>query len=160
MSEQPPEKDADRGSGREEEVVRRPPPTLAMQNTPNAERYVLEADAMRRRQMRSALLHGSRRTWREHQRVWPAVVVGIIVIGVIVAGFAVLDAFRVTQDNQREQERQCEQPPASAPVEPGAESAPPEEPAAPAPEGEFPASPEQDSTGDGQPGDATAGDSP
>jgi hypothetical protein len=99
----------------------RPTPTLSMQNTPNAERYVLEADAMRRRQMRSALLHGSRRTWREHQRVWPAVVVGAIAIGVIVAGFAVMDAFRTTQANQREQEREREQPPATAPATPGPE---------------------------------------
>ncbi|MGJ9414322.1 hypothetical protein ACHAAC_16590 [Aeromicrobium sp. CF4.19] len=97
------------------------PPTLAMQNTPNAERYVLEADAMRRRQMRSALLHGSRKTWREHQRVWPAVVVGLIVVGVIIAGIAVMDAFRVTQENQREQEREQEQPPATAPADPGAQ---------------------------------------
>src|SRR5699024_12039465 len=44
------------------------PPNLGMQNTPNAERYVLEADAMRRRQLRSALLHGRRRTWREVSR--------------------------------------------------------------------------------------------
>ncbi|WP_374999734.1 hypothetical protein [Aeromicrobium sp. CTD01-1L150] len=116
----------------------RPTPTLAMQNTPNAEKYVLEADAMRRRQMRSALLHGSRRTWREHQRVWPAVVVGVIVIGVIVAGFAVLDAFRVTRDNQREMEREREQPPATAPVEPGGESPPPEQEQEPAPEAEVP----------------------
>ncbi len=100
-----------------------PPPTYALQNTPNAERYVLEADAMRRRQMRSALLHGSRRTWREHQRVWPAIIVGVIVIAVIVAAFAVRDAFRTTQENQRERERE-QQAPASAPVEPGAEPTP------------------------------------
>lgn len=109
----------DRETGQED--TPRPPPTLSMQNTPNAERYVLEADAMRRRQMRSALLHGSRRTWREHQRVWPAIVVGVIVVGVIMAGIAVVDAFRVTRDNQREQQQQRETPPASAPQTPGPE---------------------------------------
>lgn len=72
--------------------------------TPNAERYVLEADAMRRRQLRSALLHGSTRTWREHRRVWPAVVAGIIVAAVIVAAMGVTGAFRQEQENE-EQER-------------------------------------------------------
>lgn len=105
----------------------KPPPTLALQNTPNAERYVLEADAMRRRQMRSALLHGSRRTWREHQRVWPAIIVGVIVIAVIVAAFAVRDAFRTTQENQRERERE-QQAPATAPVEPGPSPSTPTDP--------------------------------
>lgn len=81
----------------------------ALQNTPNAERYLLEADVMRRRQLRSALLHGSRRTWREHRRVWPAVVVGLIVVAVILAGLAVTEAFDATQENQREQEREMEQ---------------------------------------------------
>ncbi|HET8684453.1 MAG TPA: hypothetical protein VFM54_21655, partial [Micromonosporaceae bacterium] len=39
--------------------------------TPNAERYLLEADSLRRRQLRSALLHGSTRVWRERRRIWP-----------------------------------------------------------------------------------------
>ncbi|MET0766797.1 MAG: hypothetical protein ABWY50_04060 [Aeromicrobium sp.] len=83
-----------------------PPPALAYQNTPNAERYVLEADAMRRRQLRSALLHGSRRTWREHARAWPAVVVGLIVVAVIVAALAVTQAFQKTEENEKKQEQQ------------------------------------------------------
>ncbi len=92
-----------------------PPPTLAYQNTPNAERYVLEADAMRRRQLRSALLHGSRRTWREHARAWPAVVVGLIVVAVIVAALAVTQAFQKTEQNEKEQEQQQNKAPSSAP---------------------------------------------
>lgn len=60
--------------------------------TPNAEKHLLEADALRRRQLVSALLHGSRRTWREQRRIWPAVVAGIIVVAVIVAVFGVLQA--------------------------------------------------------------------
>ncbi len=86
-----------------------------MQNTPNAERYVLEADAMRRRQLRSALLHGSRRTWREHRRIWPALVVGLIVVAVIVAALAVTEAFRKTEENEKKEQQQQDRPPSSAP---------------------------------------------
>lgn len=75
-----------------------------MGGTPNAEKYVLEADAMRRRQLRSALLHGSRRTWREHRRVWPAVVIGVIVAAVVVAAIAVVDAYQAYQKQQAEEE--------------------------------------------------------
>jgi len=69
-----------------------------MVGTPNAEKYVLEADAMRRRQLRSALLHGSTRTWREHRRVWPAVVVGIVLVAVVIAALAVVNAYRKQQE--------------------------------------------------------------
>lgn len=101
--------------------VRPPPvgPRTAMQNTPNAERYVLEADAMRRRQLRSALLHGSRRTWREHTRTWPAVVVGIIVVAVVIAGLAVTQAFKKTQENEKKDQEKQNRPTASAPRTPG-----------------------------------------
>jgi hypothetical protein len=94
-------------------------PRSAMQNTPNAERYVLEADAMRRRQLRSALLHGSRRTWRDHPRTWPAVVVGIIVVALIIAGLAVTEAFKKTSENEKKQEEQRQTPAATAPAVPG-----------------------------------------
>lgn len=100
-------------------------PRSAMQNTPNAEKYVLEADAMRRRQLRSALLHGSRRTWRDHPRIWPAVVVGIIVVAVILAGLAVTEAFKKTSANEKDEQRQRTQPTVSAPVTPGATRASP-----------------------------------
>lgn len=97
----------------------RPSPSFSMQNTPNAERYVLEADAMRRRQMRTGLLHGSRRTWREHQRVWPAVVVGVIVVAVILAGLAVADAIGQQRKKQRAEEREQKRSATSAPATPG-----------------------------------------
>lgn len=61
---------------------------------------------MRRRQLRSALLHGSRRTWREHKRAWPPVAVGFVVVAVIIAGMAVKDALDVTKQNQQEKELQ------------------------------------------------------
>ncbi|RYJ05999.1 MAG: ABC transporter permease [Actinomycetales bacterium] len=98
-------------------------PVSALQNTPNAERYVLEADAMRRRQLRSALLHGSRRTWREHQRSWPAVTVGLLVAAFIVAGIIVYNAVQVTEDNtkKQEQERQAPATSTSAPASPSAQ---------------------------------------
>ncbi|MCW2841844.1 MAG: hypothetical protein JWR55_3327 [Aeromicrobium sp.] len=100
-------------------------PRSAMQNTPNAERYVLEADAMRRRQLRSALLHGSRRTWRDHPRTWPAVVVGIIVVALIIAGLAVTEAFKKTSENEKKQEEQRQTPAATAPAVPGPATATP-----------------------------------
>lgn len=74
--------------------TREPPRSGAMFETPNAEKYVLEADAMRRRQLRSALLHGSSRTWREHRRVWPSALLGIVVVAIVLAAMAVIDAYR------------------------------------------------------------------
>ena len=76
------------------------PPPRPFFNTPNAEKYVLEADAMRRRQLRSALLHGSLRTWREHRRVWPAVVIGVVVAAVVIAAMAVVEAYNRYQEQQ------------------------------------------------------------
>ena len=74
--------------------------------TPNAEKYLLESDNLRRRQLRSALLHGSSRVWRERQRVWPAVVGGVVVVAVIVAAIAVLGAFQRQREINDEQKRQ------------------------------------------------------
>ena len=91
MTERPPGPD-----GAQEGMPPQPP---SYANTANAERYVLEADAMRRRQLRSALLHGSTRTWREHSKVWPGVVVGLIVAALILAGTAVRDAIASQADN-------------------------------------------------------------
>lgn len=83
-----------------------PPPPAPFVSTPNAERYLLEADSLRRRQLRSALLHGSSRTWRDRRRIWPAVIAGLIVLAIIAAGIAVYGAF---QQQQRERERQEEE---------------------------------------------------
>lgn len=110
----------------EQPPPRTPPvgPRSAMQNTPNSERYVLEADAMRRRQLRSALLHGSRRTWREHPRIWPAVVVGLIVVAVVVAGLAVTEAFKKTEENEKKEQQKQTRPSATAPATPGPSASP------------------------------------
>ncbi|UYM04943.1 hypothetical protein [Solicola gregarius] len=83
-----------------------PPPAPPMGGTPNAEKYVLEADAMRRRQLRSALLHGSRRTWREHPRVWPAIVIGVIAVAVVLAAIAVVSAYQKEMDKKEEEEEE------------------------------------------------------
>ncbi|MDO9379928.1 MAG: hypothetical protein Q7T56_13870 [Nocardioidaceae bacterium] len=82
------------------------PQAPVFQTTPNAEKYVLEADAMRRRQLRSALLHGSDRTWREHRKVWPAVAIGVVVTAVGIAGITMADALQIELGNRRAQERE------------------------------------------------------
>lgn len=77
--------------------------------TPYAERYLLESDNLRRRQLRSALLHGSTGVWRERRRVWPAVLLGVVAVAAIMAVIAVHHAFL----NQREiadEERRRRQP--------------------------------------------------
>ncbi|MGH3505535.1 MAG: hypothetical protein ACRDQA_32280 [Nocardioidaceae bacterium] len=95
------------------------PPTPWMppnaSKTPNAEKYLLEAEGMRRRQMRSALLHGSGRTWRENRRIWPAIVAGVVVVALILAVFGVMKALQQSAD-EKEQEQQQQQQNQSAPV--------------------------------------------
>ena len=76
--------------------------------TPNAEKHLLDSDNLRRRQLRSALLHGSTRVWREKYRVWPAVLSGVIIIAVIVAAIAVYGAFK-RQQRLAEEEKQRRQ---------------------------------------------------
>jgi hypothetical protein len=72
--------------------------------TPNAERYLIESESLRRRQLRSALLHGSGRMWRERCRIWPAVLAGLVAAAVVVAAIAVYGAF-VRQQRIAEQEK-------------------------------------------------------
>ena len=68
---------------------------------PDAERHVLAADNLRRRQLRTALLHGSARSWRDRNRVWPAALAGLVLTAVVLAGIAVYSAFETTRDQQR-----------------------------------------------------------
>jgi hypothetical protein len=83
------------------------PPPAPEFDIPNAEKYMLEADVMRRRQLRSALLHGSTRTWREHRRVWPGVVAGLVTVGLIIAIIAVKSAYDKDRENQQAEELQA-----------------------------------------------------
>ena len=97
----------------------------AFHATPNAERYVLQADALRRQQLRAALLYGSSRYWRRRQRVWPAVVAGAILTAVVSGGIVVAGAFEKQQAINEERFQQYGQPSASAsPVEPSPSSSP------------------------------------
>jgi len=65
---------------------------------PNADRQVLELHALRQRQLGIAFLHGRRRSWRERRRIWPAVVVAIVLIALLVAGVSVAAAFQRQQE--------------------------------------------------------------
>lgn len=72
--------------------------------TPHAERYLIEADTLRRRQLRSSLLHGSDRTWRDRRRIWPAIVTGVIVAAVVVAAIALAGAFHRQEVSNKKQQ--------------------------------------------------------
>jgi hypothetical protein len=92
-------------------------PRTAFVTTPNAERYLLESDNLRRRQLRSALLHGSGRVWRERRRIWPAVLGGVIVLVVVIAAIAVYGAFRRQQRIGEEEQRRRQSQPAAVTVD-------------------------------------------
>jgi hypothetical protein len=62
--------------------------------TPDAERHALVADSLRRRQLRTAMLHGSGRSWRDRRPAWPAVLAGAVVTAVALAAIAVYSAFQ------------------------------------------------------------------
>lgn len=83
--------------------------------TPHAERFLLESDALRRRQLQTSALHGSGRVWRDRTRAWPAVLVGFVLIAVIIGGIAVHGAFLRQQEIQRERDRRLI-PPSPAPT--------------------------------------------
>jgi hypothetical protein len=87
-------------------------------STPNAERHLLEADALRRRQLGSAFLHGSGRTWRDRRAVWPFAAMGVVIVAVAIAGIAVTGAFRAQQCETAKMTQQQKNPSATAlPVE-------------------------------------------
>jgi hypothetical protein len=59
---------------------------------------LLELHALRLRQLRTAFLHGRRRTWRDRHPIWPAIAVAVLIIALLTAGGSVLTAFRQQQD--------------------------------------------------------------
>ena len=71
----------------------------------NAERTLLEADSLRRRQLRAALLHGSSQSWRERRRIWPAVVAGLGAVAIVIAAIAVYGAFQKQKSINEERQR-------------------------------------------------------
>ncbi|WP_158630323.1 hypothetical protein [Glycomyces terrestris] len=79
---------------------------LVMRRTGQSERYVLQAAALRRRQLRAAVLYGSARSWRQRQPLWPAALIGVIAVALIVAAIAVAGAFE--KQRQREAEEEAE----------------------------------------------------
>lgn len=79
---------------------------MAMRRTGQSERYVLQAAALRRRQLRAAVLYGSARSWRQRQPLWPAALIGVIAVALVVAAFAVANAFE--KQKQREAEEEAE----------------------------------------------------
>ncbi|THV40141.1 hypothetical protein [Glycomyces buryatensis] len=79
---------------------------LVMRRTGQSERYVLQAAALRRRQLRAAILYGSSRSWRQRQSLWPAALIGVIAVALIVAAIAVTGAFEKQQQQDREAENE------------------------------------------------------
>lgn len=80
-------------------------PSSEFAGTPNVEQYLLALDSLRRRQLQAALLHGGDRSWRRRHRVWPAVVVGVVLIALVIAGITVAGAFQRQRliDEQQQQ---------------------------------------------------------
>jgi len=64
---------------------------------PQADRHLLALHALRQRQLRTSFLHGRRRTWRDRRRIWPAVIIALALIGLLIAGTSVVVAFQRQQ---------------------------------------------------------------
>lgn len=86
----------------------------AFVSSPNAERHLLEADALRRRQLGSAFLHGSGRTWRDRRAVWPFAALGVAVVALVIISFAVTGAFKSQQCETNKQALRQASPSATA----------------------------------------------
>lgn len=70
------------------------------------ERLLLDAAALRRRQLCAAFLHGSARSWRVRRRIWPATVAGLLIVAVAMAALAVAAAFAAQQELDGERQSQ------------------------------------------------------
>ena len=66
-------------------------------SAPHADQHLLALHALRQRQLRVALLHGRTRNWRDQRRIWPAIVVALIIVAMVIAGISVVAAFRRQQ---------------------------------------------------------------
>lgn len=90
----------------------------------SADAAAVEGEALRRRQLRAALCHGTDRSWRDKNRAWPAFVVGVLVALVICAGLGVQGAFQKQQrlDREEKQKREQKQQVRTVTASPGATS--------------------------------------
>ncbi len=70
------------------------------------ERLLLDAAALRRRQLCAAFLHGSARSWRIRRRIWPAAVAGLLIVALAIAALAVAAAFAAQQKIDQERQSQ------------------------------------------------------
>lgn len=68
------------------------------------ERLVLDAAALRRRQLCVAFVHGSTRSWRVRRRIWPAALAGVLIVAVVIAALAVAGAFARQQDIDKQRQ--------------------------------------------------------
>lgn len=68
------------------------------------ERLLLDAAALRRRQLGAAFLHGSARSWRVRRRIWPAAVAGLLIVAIAIAALAVAAAFAAQQELDTERQ--------------------------------------------------------
>lgn len=70
----------------------------------DGERRLLEAAALRRRQLCAAFLHGTTRSWRARRRIWPAALAGALLVAIGIAALVVAAAFARQQEIDREQQ--------------------------------------------------------
>lgn len=83
-----------------------------------ADAAAVEGEALRRRQLRAALCHGSDRSWRDRYRAWPSLIAGVIAVVLICAGIGVYGAFQKQQRLDQEEERKRQEQERRATAEP------------------------------------------
>ncbi len=91
-------------------VPSEPPPSASPVITvpvPQADRHLLALHALRQRQICTSFLHGRRRTWRDRRRIWPAVVIALALVALIIAGTSVVAAFQRQQQVEAERARRA-----------------------------------------------------
>lgn len=70
------------------------------------DKLLLESEALHKRMLIATAVHGSARSWRDRHRSWPALLLGLVVIVLIVAAIAVTHAFRTQSDINDEQRKE------------------------------------------------------
>ncbi len=72
-------------------------PPLELLPIPHPDRHLLALHTLRQRQLTTAFLHGRQRSWLQRQRIWPAVVVALVILALAVTAVSVVQAFRQQQ---------------------------------------------------------------